>query len=224
MTHPGRSRRFGLDHRSAAARPGRDVARALRALGLPGRRRPVRDASFQATVASRTLPHFDWCTGRCQPSASHVHHRYVADGPDDLGFVVDRGAIAAIARDRGGATRRRCRADERRLDRRVRRSTSGGSISIRIPRVVLSSLVVDLDDVVVRLAHGPRRSRVADQLRAPVDGEDALRLPRFGASPSPTSVIVTLTLGATRDAGGVAQVRGTHRPLAPGQGLHRRDG
>ena len=90
------------------------------------------------------------------------------------------------------------------------RHSSGGSLALRMPRSVLASAVADIDDAVMRLV--PRHAGVLKLLigyAGPLLDENTLT----GSELRNTVVnhvydLIALTLGATRDAAGVAMERG----------------
>ena len=173
---------------------------------------PVRDAAFEAAVVSRTLPELRLVLGTMSAARITRTHELIADGTDDLALIVNlKGAATTTARGREVALREGDAVLKSSSEMTVfDRSSPGGSISIRIPHSVLSSLVVDVDDAIMRLI--PRGTAGLDLLTSyarPLLDQDAL------ATPEVRRLVVThvhdlvaLTLGATRDAAEVAQSRG----------------
>lgn len=172
---------------------------------------PVCDASFQATVSSRALPALQLLYGAVSAVRISRTREYLADGNDDLGFVINRaGRLAAIARDREVALREGDAVLVNSAEPTVfDRSTSGGSFSIRIPRAVLASLVVDLDDVVMRpIARSMSTLKLLTSYVYPLMEEDELTPALRRLAVTHVHDLVALALGATRDAVDVAQGRG----------------
>jgi AraC-like DNA-binding protein len=174
--------------------------------------KPLCDASFRAAVVSRALPELHLLFGSLSAVRIARTRAFLADGNDDLALVINHaGRIAATARARevaleegdavlvssGEATA-------------FNRSTAGGSFSIRIPYSVLSSLVVDVDDLVMRPI--PRQIGLLKLLTNyvnPLLNEDLPLTPEFlRLAVTHVHDLVALALGATREAAQVAQNRG----------------
>jgi AraC-like DNA-binding protein len=173
---------------------------------------PVCDASFRAVVISRALPDLHLRYGALSAVRITRTREFLADGNDDFALVINRaGRIAAAARgrevvlDRGDAVLVNS-AEITAFDR----STRGGSLSMRIPHSVLSPLVADIDNVVMR-----RIPRTTDALRlltsytAPLLDEEELTAPELRRlAVTHVQDLVALTLGATREAEDDARKRG----------------
>jgi AraC-like DNA-binding protein len=173
---------------------------------------PVRDAAFQAAVVSRSLPELRLVLGMMSAGRITRTHEFVADGTNDLALIVNlKGAVTTTARGREvvlgeGDAVLKSSSEISVFDR----LSPGSSFSIRIPHAVLSPLVIDVGDAVMRLI--PRDTEALRLLTSYVRP-----LLRHGALASPeirrlavahVHDLVALTLGATRDAAGVAESRG----------------
>jgi AraC-like DNA-binding protein len=172
---------------------------------------PVCDASFQATVSSRALPELHLLYGSVSPVRISRTREFLADGNDDLALVINRaGRIATIARGREVALREGDAVLANSAEMTLfDRSTSGGSFSIRIPRAVLSSLVADVDDMVMRPI--PRHMGALKLLASyayPLLEEDELAPALQRLAVTHVHDLVALVLGAPRDIAGVARGRG----------------
>ena len=173
---------------------------------------PVCDASFQAAVISRALPQLHLLSGALSAVRIERTREFLADGNNDVALVINRaGRISAVARGREVALREGdavlvSSGEMSTFDR----STRGGSFSIRIPHSVLSPLVVDLDDAVMRPI--PRRASALKLLASyarPLLEEDVLETPELQRlAVTHVHDLVALALGASRDAGHVARNRG----------------
>lgn len=173
---------------------------------------PVQDASFQAAVVSRTLPELRLILGTMSAARISRTREFIADGTNDLALIVNlKGAATMTARGREVALREgdavlKSSSEITAFDR----SSLGGSFSIRIPHSVLSSLVVDVDDAVMRLI--PRNTEALKLLTSysgPLLDQDALATSEVRRLVvAHVHDLVALTLGATRDAAEVAQSRG----------------
>jgi len=173
---------------------------------------PACDASFRAVVVSRALPELPLLYGSLSAVRIMRTRAFLADGKDDFALVVNQaGSIAAHARGREATLREGdailvSSGEATTFDR----STFGGSYSIRIPRAALSSLVVDLDEAVMRRI--PREHGLLKLLTGyagPLLHEDVLTTPDLQRlAVTHVHDLVALVLGATREAAPDAQKRG----------------
>jgi hypothetical protein len=114
---------------------------------------PGGDAAFEASLATRALPELHLLSGTMSVTRIARTRPLIADGNNDLALIINRrGAITASARGREVSLREGDGvlmnfAEITTFDRH----SPGGSFSLRIPRVALSSLVVDIDEAVMRL-------------------------------------------------------------------------
>jgi AraC-like DNA-binding protein len=173
---------------------------------------PACDASFGATVISRAFPELHLIDAALSAVHTTRTRELLADGNNDFALVINRaGRMAVTARGRELELRQ---GDAVLVNSgemiAFERPTFGSSFSVRIPYPVLSSLVVDADDAVMRLI--PRSTGVLNLLTSyayPLLEEDELTTPELRHLAVPhVHDLVALTLGATRDAGAVAQNRG----------------
>jgi AraC-like DNA-binding protein len=174
---------------------------------------PADVASFEAAVISRSLPGLKVVSETLTAARITRTRELIEDGNDDFLLVVNRtGHAAAVARGRrvvlgeNDAVLISC-GETITFDRR----SPGSSISFRIPRLILSPLVVDAEDAVMH--HIPRNTAALGLLtsyaNALLDDDDAVADPavrrRVAAH---VHELVALTLEATRDAAEVARSRG----------------
>ena len=173
---------------------------------------PARDAPFQATLVSRTLPELRLVQGTISAARITRTHELIADGIDDLALVVNlTGAVTTTARGRevvlgeGDAVLKSSSEITT-----FERSSLGGSFSIRIPRAVLASLIVDVDDAIMRPV--PRGTAALDLLTSyarPWLDQDALATPQLRRLVvAHVHDLVAVTVGATRDAEEIARIQG----------------
>ena len=113
---------------------------------------PGDDASFDATVVSRTLPGLQLVSGRFTAARIVRTREMIADGNDDLSLLVKQtGSVTVTARGREVTLHENdavmiSSSEAVVFDRR----SFGESIAIRIPYSILSSAVVDVDDAIMR--------------------------------------------------------------------------
>jgi AraC-like DNA-binding protein len=173
---------------------------------------PVRDAAFQAAAVSRTLPELRLISITMSAARIARTRELIADGNDEFAFIVNlTGAAATTARGREVALREGDAVLKSSSDLGAfERSCLGGSFSILIPHSVLSSLVVNFEDAVMRVI--PRDAealKLLTRYTSPLLDEDTLATPDLRRLVvAHVHDLVALTLGATRDAAEVAQSRG----------------
>jgi AraC-like DNA-binding protein len=114
---------------------------------------PLGDASFAASLTSRALPGLQLLLGTMSVTRIARTRSLIADGNNDFALIINRGgALAASAHNREvflleGDAVLMSFSDVTTFERYA----PGGSFALRIPRVVLSRLVADVDDAVMRL-------------------------------------------------------------------------
>lgn len=170
---------------------------------------PAEDTLFQASMASRRLPGLDLLWGNLSAARVTRTREFVADGNDDLALVVNcTGALAMAASDREVVLREGDAVLMRSDDvGRYDRFGSGRSLSFRIPRSILSPLVTDIDDAVMR--HITRKTEALSLLTRYAgtlpDGNGLAAPGLVQVVVSHVHDLVALTLGATRDAADAAK-------------------
>jgi AraC-like DNA-binding protein len=163
-------------------------------------------------VISRLLPDLHLRYGALSAVRITRRREFLADGNDDFALVINQaGHIAAGSRgrevvlDAGDAVLVNS-GETTAFDR----STRGSSISMRIPHSVISPLVADIDDVVMRpIRRNTDALLLLTRYTAPLLQEDALTTPELrGLAVTHVHDLVALTLGATRQAAEAARARG----------------
>jgi AraC-like DNA-binding protein len=173
---------------------------------------PAEGTRFQSSIVSRHLPGLNLVSGDLSAARLTRTREFAADGNDDLSLIVNcTGAFAVTAAGREVVLRERDAVLVRSDDvGEIDRFGPGRSLSLRIPRAILSPLVVDLDDAVMR--HISRRTEALKLLTGyagTLPDDSALAAPLLAnLVVSQLHDLVALTLGATRDAARVAQDRG----------------
>jgi AraC-like DNA-binding protein len=173
---------------------------------------PIEEGPFEASVTSRVLPGLHLLEGGLSAARLTRTRELIADGNDDLLMVVNRtGSIKVSACGRevslgeGEAILRS--SDEVSV---FERRSYGASLSLRIPRSILSSLVVDVDRATMRAI--PRQSGalklLASYMKALIDEHAPGTTELQHLVAGHISDLAALTLGATRDAECTARARG----------------
>src|SRR5713226_6208647 len=174
---------------------------------------PGDDASFDATVVSRSLPGLQLVSGRFTAARIIRTREMTADGNDDLSLLVNQtGNVTVSARGRQVEL---CENDAVLIssgepvvfDRR----SFGESIAIRIPYTTLLPAVVDVDDAIMQRIPGNTAAlRLLTSYSNALLGEDnAVETAALGHHVAThMHDLVALVLGATREAEDVAKTRG----------------
>jgi AraC-like DNA-binding protein len=174
---------------------------------------PARDAVFEASLVARALPGLQMSAGTMSAvRITRTRELLAADSTDDFALVINRtGFAAASARGREVALREgdavlMSSSEVASLDR----YTHGGSLSLRIPRTILTSLALDADDAVMNLI--PRDSEALALLTSYANallGEQSLRSPDLRRTVvTHVHDLVALMLRPTCDAAEIARGRG----------------
>jgi AraC-like DNA-binding protein len=167
---------------------------------------------FEANLTSRMLPGVNLFLSGLSAVRLTRTRELIADDNDDLIFVVSRtGSIRVSAGNRevslheGDAVLRS--SDEVTV---FERASYGETLTLRIPRSILSSLVVDVDGATMRAIPGQSGALklLTCYARALLD-EQAPSTPQLQhLTVSHVADLAALALGATRDAEGMAKLRG----------------
>jgi AraC-like DNA-binding protein len=173
---------------------------------------PSPDKPFRGTVSVRSLPGLQLMSGTLSSAQIIRSRESISDGNDDFVFTINQSGKAVVStHDREVELGERdavlINSNEVTTFNRFK---AGGSLSLRIPRSILSSLVVNIDDVVMQsIPHD------ADALRLLTSYAGSLIADGEMASPNLRHLVinhvtdlVALTLGATRDAAIAANDRG----------------
>ncbi len=174
---------------------------------------PPADTPVKVDMAARSLPGLQLLSGLYTPGRMIRTRRLIAvDGNDDFLLRINTSGTAtgsAVGRelDYGYGALLTNAAEVSVLDR----LTFGGSTVVRIPRSILSALVIDIDDIVMRPIPGE-----TDTLRLLLGYANTLLTDTPLASPAElrhlivnhVTDLVALALRATRDAAHIAEGRG----------------
>jgi AraC-like DNA-binding protein len=143
---------------------------------------PFSDAPLECSILTRALPGVQMMSTAMSPVRITRTREFLADGNGDLIFIINQsGSVIAQSRGRDIVMREgdallMSTGEVKVFDRRVH----GGSLSFRIPRSILTSIVVDVDDVVMQLI--PRETEALKLLAgyaAPLFNDIALATPEF---------------------------------------------
>jgi len=170
---------------------------------------PAEDELFQSCIVSRHLPGLNLVLGNLSAARVKRTREFLADGNDDVALFVNyTGAAVIAAGEREVVLRERdavlIRSDEVTT---FERFVSGRSLSLRIPRSILSPLVNDIDEISLSHISGKIDAlKLLTSYTATLLDDNALTaLALARLAVSHIHDLVALALGATRDAAGTAQ-------------------
>jgi AraC-like DNA-binding protein len=160
----------------------------------------------------RALPGLQLMAAQTSPIRIARPRAFLDDGNDDLCLVINRcGAVAASARGRelslgDGDAVLMSASDVSSFNR----YSPGASLTLRIPRSVLTSMVADVDDAVMSLIPGRSEAlHLLTSYAAMLTDENMLVTPELQRTVTThLHDLVALALGATRDATEVSRNRG----------------
>jgi len=173
---------------------------------------PLDEAQFECSVVARTLPGVQMMLTAMSPVRITRTREFLAENNNDLIFIINQtGSVTARARGRDLVLREGDALLMNTSEVKVfDRHSHGGSLSFRIPRAILTSIVADVDDVVMQLI--PQETEVLKLLAgyaAPLFNDIALGTPEFRRTAvNHLHDLVALALGATHDATDFANGRG----------------
>jgi AraC-like DNA-binding protein len=114
---------------------------------------PAKDASFQARMASLALPGLQILEGSSSPAKFSRTGQYLADGNDDVVLAINRAGSAIVT---SGNREQSLQESEAILmtssqPTSFHRTSMGQSFTLRVPRAMLASSVLNTDDAVMRV-------------------------------------------------------------------------
>lgn len=172
----------------------------------------INDSPLECAILARALPGVHVMSTAMSPARIKRTREFLADGNGDFIFLINQsGLVAAQARGRDVVLREGdailMSASEVKV---FDRPSHGGSLSFRIPRSILSSLIADVDDAVMHLI--PQNTEVLKLLAgyaAPLFNDVALATPEFRRTAvNHLHDLVALALGARHDVAALANGRG----------------
>jgi AraC-like DNA-binding protein len=113
---------------------------------------PARDVAFEAAITSLGLPALHMITASLSPARISRTGQYLSDGNDDIVLCVNRTGLANVTS--GGREQILGEQEAVLLSggeaASFNRIKQGGSFTLRVPRAVFESAVVDVDDALMR--------------------------------------------------------------------------
>lgn len=164
---------------------------------------PINGGELEYSLLARDLPGVRVMSTAMSPVRITRTHEYAVDGNADLIFIINQtGKATTSSRGRDvvlneGDALLMSASDTKTFDRH----SYGGSLSFRIPRPILSSMVTYVDDVVMQII--PQNTDALKLLAgyaAPLFNDIALEAPEFRRTAvNHLHDLVALALGAVRD-------------------------
>ena len=192
---------------------------------------PIGDARLEYSILARDLPGVRVMSTASSPVRIIRTHEYLADGNDDLVFIINQtGKTTVTARGRDVSLREGdallMSASEVKV---FDRHSYGGALSFRIPRPILSSMVTYVGDVVMQvIPYNTDALKLLAGYAAPLFNDMALATPEFRRTAvNHLHDLVALALGAARHGVGAgraipaARLRMAKSYIA--ENSHRRD-
>jgi AraC-like DNA-binding protein len=170
---------------------------------------PAKELPFEARAISRILPGLHLLNSTISTARVERARHFIADGNDEYALIINRsGEAMSSARGReltlgrGDAVLLSC--DEIAT---FHRANLGNAISLRVPRQLLSSLVSDIDDGVMRpIQRDSEALKLLTGYAATLIDENVLELPYLRQTVvNHVHDLMALTLGAARDAAETAR-------------------
>jgi AraC-like DNA-binding protein len=114
---------------------------------------PAKDASFEARMMSLALPGLQIIEASSSPAMITRSGKYLADGNDDAVLAINRAGSVVVS---SGGREQSLQENEAILltgnePTSFHRTSMGQSFTLRVPRTMLASTVLDADDAVMRL-------------------------------------------------------------------------
>jgi AraC-like DNA-binding protein len=173
---------------------------------------PARDVAFEAAITSLALPALQMITASLSPARISRTGKYLADGNDDIVLCVNRTGLANVSS--GGSEL--CLGAQQAVflsggeAASFARAEQGGSFTLRVPRMVFESTVIDVDDALMRPIPGDQGA-----LKLLVNYAGLLRKESAAMDPHLLNLsirhahdLMALAIGPTADFAETARTRG----------------
>jgi AraC-like DNA-binding protein len=167
---------------------------------------------FDCTLVSRALPDLQLFSSKMSAVRITRMSRFAADDTDDLAFMINHAGNITASEPMRGTT---LEAGEAVLMSgndisAFRRHSAGASLSLRIPRAILSPIVADIDGAVMhKIPQNTGALRLLANYASALVEDEALTSPEIrAAAVHHVHDLVALTLGATRQGAEIARLRG----------------
>lgn len=172
----------------------------------------ARDASFRACMTSRALPGLQVIAASSSPAKISRTGAYLADGNDDVMLAINRaGSVVVSSSGREQSLQENeailLTGNEPFL---FHRTSNGRSYTLRMPRAMLATTMIDADDAVMRVIPGHRGALrlLTEYTHLLFDGGVAMDSRLMNLSVTHVHDLLALTIGPAADFQETARTRG----------------
>jgi AraC-like DNA-binding protein len=173
---------------------------------------PAMDAELEATIASLTLPGLQLIEASSSPVRISRSGKYLADGNDDAVLAINQTGSAIVT---SGGREVGLKENEAILltgaaPTSFLRTSTGESFTLRVPRAMLSSAIVDTDDAMMRVIPQDRGALrlLAEYAHCLFKAGAAMDSRLLNLSVTHVHDLLALTIGPTADFKETARTRG----------------
>jgi AraC-like DNA-binding protein len=173
---------------------------------------PAKDTAFEACITSLALPGLHILEASSSPAKISRTGAYLADGNDDAVLAINRRGSVIVS---SGGREQSLRENEAILltgnePTSFHRTSMGESFTLRVPRAMLASTIVDTDEAVMRVipeARGALRL-LTEYTHLLFESGVALDSQLLNLSVTHVHDLLALTIGPTADFAETARTRG----------------
>jgi AraC-like DNA-binding protein len=173
---------------------------------------PAKDASFEACMTSLALPGLQMIEGSSSPAKISRTGAYLADGNDDVLLAINRAGSVIVSSGRREESLQENQAILLTGNEPTSfHSTSRGqSFTLRVPRPMLASALVDTDEAVMRVIPRERGALrlLSEYTRLLFENGVAMESQLMNLSVTHVQDLLALTIGPTADFKETARTRG----------------
>jgi AraC-like DNA-binding protein len=173
---------------------------------------PARDMAFAARIKSLALPGLQLMEASSSPAKISRRGQYLADGNDDIVLAINRAGSVIIE---SGGREQSPREHEAILlsgseAASFHRTSLGRSFTLRVPRMILESAVVDVDDALMRPIPGDRGALklLADYAGWLLNAGASIDAQLLNLSVRHVQDLLALSIGPSADFAETARTRG----------------
>jgi AraC-like DNA-binding protein len=173
---------------------------------------PARDATFEACMMSLALPGLQIIEASSTPAKISRTGQYLADGNDDAVLAINRRGSVIVS---SGGREQSLLENEAILltgnePTSFHRTSMGQSFTLRVPRAMLASSIVDTDEAVMRVIPGARGALrlLTEYTHLLFESGVTLDSQLLNLSVTHIHDLLALTIGPTTDFAETARTRG----------------
>jgi AraC-like DNA-binding protein len=173
---------------------------------------PARNMAFEACITSLALPGLQLMEASSSPAKISRSGQYLADGNDDVVLAINRTGSVIIE---SGGREQSLRENEAILlsggeAASFHRTSLGRSFTLRVPRAVFETAVIDVDEALMRPIPGNRGALrlLADYAGSLLNSGASIEPQLLNLSVRHVQDLLALTIGPTPDFAETARTRG----------------